>query len=200
MRGAGAGVHFQSYGGEPSLPDCIAAHRAREVGRIGAADRRVDEPGRLSVGLHGGSTTTRVTPCTWHRWPWSPGGPPFSERQFSWRMRSHRSSLSPCSYGCTKSRGCGSSPEVPYRASGTGPPIEPTVSLSIWRCGGGSARSRSQPPTVPWRFGDQGEQTCTDPVLRTGSDQSLKVSESARPFVVATLKGGLVMNHSALRQ
>ena len=39
---AAAGVHFQGHGAEPPLPDCIAAHRPREVGRIGAGERLVD--------------------------------------------------------------------------------------------------------------------------------------------------------------
>ena len=49
--GAGAGVHFQGHGGEPPLPNCIATHRPREVGRIDAGERRVEEPGRLPVSL-----------------------------------------------------------------------------------------------------------------------------------------------------
>ena len=48
---AGAGVHFQGHGGKPPLPKYIAAHRSREVGRIGYRERLVDEPGRLPVGL-----------------------------------------------------------------------------------------------------------------------------------------------------
>ena len=47
---AGAGVHFQGHGAEPSPAGCIAAHRPREVGRIGGGERRINEPGRLPVG------------------------------------------------------------------------------------------------------------------------------------------------------
>ncbi|MDE0436754.1 MAG: hypothetical protein OXH92_22385, partial [Bryobacterales bacterium] len=37
MRGAGAAVHFQAYGGEPSLSDCIAVRQFRKGVRIRAA-------------------------------------------------------------------------------------------------------------------------------------------------------------------
>ena len=40
-----AGVHFQGHGAEQPLPHRIAAHRPCEVGRIGAGERLVDEPG-----------------------------------------------------------------------------------------------------------------------------------------------------------
>ena len=49
--GAGGGVHFQGHGAEQPLPHRIAAHRPREVGRIGGGERLVEEPGRLPVGF-----------------------------------------------------------------------------------------------------------------------------------------------------
>ncbi len=45
-----AGVHFQSYGGEPTRSDCGATHRSGQLRRIGAGEHRGDEPGRLPVG------------------------------------------------------------------------------------------------------------------------------------------------------
>ena len=36
--GAGGGVHFQGHGAEQPLPNRIAVHRPREVGRIGAGN------------------------------------------------------------------------------------------------------------------------------------------------------------------
>ena len=38
-KSTGAGVHFQDHGAEQPLPDRIAAHRPREVGRIGGGER-----------------------------------------------------------------------------------------------------------------------------------------------------------------
>ena len=44
------GIEFHRPGGKPPLPNGTVAHRPREVGRIDAGERSVDEPGHLPIG------------------------------------------------------------------------------------------------------------------------------------------------------